>query len=109
MPHDFIAHVAATLAGIDADRLTKRECPITSAQGTEITVGDRTLTNLCANNYLGLADRPDLIRAARAAMDEKGFGLPSVRFICGTQDLHRAVERRLAAFAKVGRHPEVIR
>ncbi|MGS4946064.1 glycine C-acetyltransferase [Meridianimarinicoccus sp. RP-17] len=98
MPDDFIAHITDTLAGIDADGLTKRERPISSPQRTEITVGDRTFINLCANNYLGLADHPDLIRAARDAMDDKGFGMASVRFICGTQDLHRDLEQRLATF-----------
>jgi glycine C-acetyltransferase len=98
MPDDFIAHLKDTLAGIDADGLMKRERMITSAQCTEIAVGDRRLINLCANNYLGLAEHPDLIRAARDAMEAKGFGMASVRFICGTQDLHRALEQRLAAF-----------
>jgi glycine C-acetyltransferase len=56
------------------------------------------MLNLCANNYLGLADHPALIAAAKAAMDDHGFGMASVRFICGTQDLHRALETRLAAF-----------
>jgi glycine C-acetyltransferase len=98
MPDDFIAHLKDTLAGIHAEGLMKQERMIASAQGTEIAVGDRRLINLCANNYLGLADHPDLIRAARDAMDAKGYGMASVRFICGTQDLHRALEQRLAAF-----------
>nr|WP_283255061.1 glycine C-acetyltransferase [Marivita sp. GX14005] len=87
-----------TLSQIDKDGLMKRERLITSPQGAEIAVAGREVINLCANNYLGLADHPDLIRAARDAMEDKGFGMASVRFICGTQDLHRALEERLAAF-----------
>jgi glycine C-acetyltransferase len=88
------------LAGIDAEGLTKRERLILSAQGTWVRMAgaDRPLLNLCANNYLGLADHPALIRAAKQAMDDHGFGMASVRFICGTQDLHRALERRLADY-----------
>ncbi len=95
---EFDAHLDATLAGIAADGLMKRERLITSPQGGQIEVGGRQMLNLCANNYLGLADHPDLIRSARAAMEDHGFGMASVRFICGTQDLHRALEERLARF-----------
>ena len=94
----FLGHIADTLAQIDADGMTKRERMITSAQGGRIEVGDREVLNLCANNYLGLADHPDLIAAANGAMDSHGFGMASVRFICGTQDLHRQLEQRLATF-----------
>jgi len=94
----FLGHIADTLAQIDADGMTKRERMITSAQGGRIAVGDREVLNLCANNYLGLADHPDLIAAANGAMDSHGFGMASVRFICGTQDLHRQLEQRLATF-----------
>ena len=94
----FFADLQTTLAGIEADGLMKRERMITSAQRAEIAVGGRDVINLCANNYLGLADHPDLIRAAREVMDDKGFGMASVRFICGTQDLHRTLEQKLAAF-----------
>ena len=90
MSQSFLSHLSDTLAQIDAEGLTKRERLITSAQGAEIDVGGRHVINLCANNYLGLADHRDLIRAARAAMDDHGYGMASVRFICGTQDLHRA-------------------
>ncbi|MBN7785045.1 glycine C-acetyltransferase [Ponticoccus gilvus] len=100
MSDRFIADLQTTLAGIEADGLMKRERMITSAQGAEIAVGGREVINLCANNYLGLADHPDLIRAAREVMDDKGFGMASVRFICGTQDLHRRLEQKLAAFLK---------
>ena len=94
----FLDHITSTLADIDAEGLTKRERLITSPQGGEITVGERRVINLCANNYLGLADHPALIAAAKTAMDDHGFGMASVRFICGTQDLHRALEQRLAQF-----------
>ncbi|MEJ5217763.1 glycine C-acetyltransferase [Cognatishimia sp. D5M38] len=98
MTTDFLTHVSATLDQIEADGLMKMERMITSPQGGEISVGGRSVINLCANNYLGLADHPDLIKAARDAMDPKGFGMASVRFICGTQDIHRALEQRLAGF-----------
>ncbi len=95
---DFESHLDATLADIEAQGLMKRERQITSPQGAHIRVGDREMLNLCANNYLGLADHPRLIAAAKAAMDDHGFGMASVRFICGTQDLHRQLETELARF-----------
>jgi glycine C-acetyltransferase len=76
----------------------KRERLIAGPQGAHLTMAGRPMLNLCANNYLGLADDPRLIAAAKAAMDGHGFGMASVRFICGTQDLHRQLETRLAAF-----------
>ena len=94
----FLNDIQATLAQIEADGLMKRERQITSPQAGEISVGTQDVINLCANNYLGLADHPDLISAAKAAMDPKGFGMASVRFICGTQDIHRELEQRLAKF-----------
>lgn len=94
----FLNDISETLTQIEADGLYKRERMITSPQRGEITVGDREVINLCANNYLGLADHPDLIKAARSVMDDKGFGMASVRFICGTQDIHRELEQRLAKF-----------
>ncbi len=97
----FLAHLTDTLAGIEAQGLTKRERAIQSPQGTRIRVGGRDMLNLCANNYLGLADDPRLIAAAKSAMDAHGFGMASVRFICGTQDIHRALEHRLAAFLRM--------
>ena len=98
MTTSFLSHTANILAQIDADGMTKRERMITSPQGGRIDVGGREVLNLCANNYLGLADHPDLIAAAKGAMDSHGFGMASVRFICGTQDLHRTLEKRLARF-----------
>lgn len=98
MSDAFLRDVTATLAQIESEGLTKRERMITSPQGGGITVGGHEVINLCANNYLGLADHPDLIAAAKGAMDEKGFGMASVRFICGTQDIHRTLEQKLAKF-----------
>ncbi|GAA6176209.1 glycine C-acetyltransferase [Sulfitobacter pacificus] len=94
----FLTHMTDTLAQIDAEKMTKRERLITSAQAGHVTASGKPVINLCANNYLGLADHPDLIKAAKGAMDDKGFGMASVRFICGTQDLHRALETRIAQF-----------
>ncbi|MBY6122653.1 glycine C-acetyltransferase [Mameliella alba] len=98
MTHRFLTHLTETLSQIEADGMMKRERLITSPQGGEIMVDGETKICLCANNYLGLADHPDLIAAAQAAMEPKGYGMASVRFICGTQDLHRALETRLAEF-----------
>lgn len=98
MTQAFLTYMTDTLAQIDADGMTKRERLITSPQGGQIEVDGAQVLNLCANNYLGLADHPDLIAAAKQAMDDKGFGMASVRFICGTQDLHRQLEQRLARF-----------
>ena len=94
----FLTHLEATLAGIEAEGMLKRERLITSAQGAHVRMAGRDMLNLCANNYLGLADDPRLVAAAEAAMRGHGFGMASVRFICGTQDLHRALETRLAAY-----------
>lgn len=92
----------AELLSIEAEGLYKRERLITSPQSGEIRValadGEGTITNLCANNYLGLADHPEIIAAAKAALDSYGYGMASVRFICGTLDLHRQLERAIADF-----------
>ena len=101
MSQPFLDHISATLDQIRAEGLYKIERPITSPQSTRIDVGGREVLNLCANNYLGLADHPDLISAATTAMEDHGFGMASVRFICGTQDLHRALEARLADFLQM--------
>ncbi len=87
------------LAAIEQQGLFKRERIITSPQSAEITLADgRRVLNFCANNYLGLADHPDIIQAAKGALDTHGFGMASVRFICGTQDLHKQLEAKIAAF-----------
>lgn len=94
----FLDDIQSRLTDIRAEGLWKVEREITGPQGARVEVGGREVINLCANNYLGLADHPALIAAAKTAMDEHGYGMASVRFICGTQDLHRELERRLAAF-----------
>ena len=87
------------LQAIDNAGLYKRERNICSAQGAEITLEDGAKAlNFCANNYLGLADSPRLIEAAKKAMDERGYGMSSVRFICGTQDLHKQLEKAIADY-----------
>ncbi|WP_149142710.1 glycine C-acetyltransferase [Gemmobacter caeruleus] len=94
----FLAHLGEVLAGIEAEGLMKRERLIHGPQGAHVEVAGRLLLNLCANNYLGLADDPRLVAAAAAAMEGQGYGMASVRFICGTQDMHRALETRIAGF-----------
>jgi glycine C-acetyltransferase len=98
MTQTYIDHLTATLAQIEAEGMMKRERMITSPQSGNIDVGGHHVINLCANNYLGLADHPNLIKAAQDAMGSKGFGMASVRFICGTQDIHRELEQKLAKF-----------
>ncbi len=98
MTDKFADHLRGVLAEIDAEGLTKRERFIEGAQGAHVTVGGRPMLNLCANNYLGLAGDTRLVAAAGAAMAGHGFGMASVRFICGTQDIHGVLEARLAAF-----------
>ncbi|HPQ58935.1 MAG TPA: glycine C-acetyltransferase [Flavobacteriales bacterium] len=91
-------HLAKELQAIDEAGLYKRERIITSEQGAEIVVNGRTVLNFCANNYLGLSSHPDVVKAAHATLDSHGYGLSSVRFICGTQDIHKELEKKLAAF-----------
>lgn len=100
MADAFLSHITDTLEQIESEGLYKRERMITSPQSGEITVGGKNVINLCANNYLGLADHPALIDAAKGAMEPRGFGMASVRFICGTQDIHRELEQKLAQFLK---------
>jgi len=95
---EFLDHIRGELAAIDADGMTKRERLISGPQGAHVAMEGRQMLNLCANNYLGLANHPDLIAAARGALEHDGFGMASVRFICGTQDLHRQLEVRLANY-----------
>ncbi len=95
-------HVRELLSQIEADGLYKHERVIQSPQGGRVRVGSRAsareVVNLCANNYLGLADHPEVIAAAKRGLDEFGFGMASVRFICGTQALHRELERTIAEY-----------
>lgn len=94
----FIDHLTNELDKIRADGLMKTERRINSRQGSLIKVAGRDVINLCANNYLGLADHPELIAAGTKVMQTRGFGMASVRFICGTQDLHKELEEKLASF-----------
>ena len=95
--------LSAKIAALKEEGLYKAEAPLTSPQSGKITVDDgREVINLCANNYLGLADSPVLIEAAKKALDEWGFGMASVRFICGTQTLHQKLERAITEFL----HPD---
>ena len=100
MSDAFLSHIRSTLDDIEAAGLTKRERLLAGPQGGRIRVasqnGSREALNLCANNYLGLADHPGVIAAAKGAMDEFGFGMASVRFICGAQTLHRELETAIA-------------
>ena len=92
-------HLTEQLAQIRAGGLYKAERVITTPQNAHIRVGDgTTVLNMCANNYLGLAQHPAIIEAARTALDQWGYGLASVRFICGTQALHKQLEQKLTEF-----------
>ncbi len=88
-------HLQKEIQDIKDNGLYKEERIITSAQGAEITLstGEKVL-NFCANNYLGLSSHPDVIQAAKDTMDTHGFGMSSVRFICGTQDIHKELEKK---------------
>src|ERR1700756_3538992 len=87
------------LAAIEEAGLYKRERIITSPQGADITVqGGKHVINFCANNYLGLSSHPKVVQAAKDALDTHGYGMSSVRFICGTQDIHKELERKIAEF-----------
>jgi glycine C-acetyltransferase len=99
MDATLLSHLSAETAKLVESGLYKKERLITSPQGSLIRVeGGREVLNFCANNYLGLADNPDVIATAQAALQRYGFGMASVRFICGTQDLHKTLESRLTAF-----------
>jgi glycine C-acetyltransferase len=91
-------HLQNELNTIDQNGLFKKERIITSAQGAEIRVNGQTVLNFCANNYLGLSSHPEVIQAAKDTLDTHGFGLSSVRFICGTQDIHKTLEQKIAQF-----------
>lgn len=96
---DFQQHLSDQLAQIDSAGLTKRERTITSPQDAHIQVlGGKQVLNMCANNYLGLAEHPDILAAASQALQDWGYGLASVRFICGTQKLHQDLEAKLSGF-----------
>lgn len=94
----FQDHLQQSLNEIDNDGLYKRERIITSAQGAEITANGKELLNFCANNYLGLSNHPEVIKASQEMLNSHGYGLSSVRFICGTQDIHKELEAKIAKY-----------
>jgi glycine C-acetyltransferase len=91
-------HLQNELNTIEENGIFKRERVITSPQGAEITVNGKTVLNFCANNYLGLSSHPEVVQAAKDTLDSHGFGMSSVRFICGTQDIHKTLEKKIADF-----------
>ena len=98
MNEKFVSRIRAELAEIETAGLFKKERIITSEQGPEIVVNGKKVFNFCANNYLGLSSHPKVIEAAHKAIDTHGYGMSSVRFICGTQDIHKELEQKVAAF-----------
>src|ERR1700710_2596138 len=98
MNQNFVQRIAAELSEIETAGLSKKERIIASEQGAEIIVGGKTVLNFCANNYLGLSSHPKVTEAAKKYIDERGYGLSSVRFICGTQDIHKELEKKIAEF-----------
>jgi glycine C-acetyltransferase len=103
MSQQFITHLQQELESIEAQGLYKQERPLDSAQGASVHAQnwDNDLINLCANNYLGLANHPGMVAAAHQGLDSHGLGMASVRFICGTQDIHKTLEQKLAAYLKM--------
>jgi glycine C-acetyltransferase len=91
-------HLQTELQTIEDNGIFKKERIITSPQGAEITVNGETVLNFCSNNYLGLSSHPEVIQAAKDTLDSHGFGMSSVRFICGTQDIHKTLERKISEF-----------
>ncbi|MEO7209899.1 MAG: glycine C-acetyltransferase, partial [Chitinophagaceae bacterium] len=98
MNEKFVNRVKEEIAGIESAGLFKNERIISSEQGPEITVNGKTVLNFCANNYLGLSSHPKVIEAAKKTIDSHGFGMSSVRFICGTQDIHKQLEKKISDF-----------
>src|SRR4029079_3197419 len=98
MNENFVGRIGKEIEEIRASGLYKTERTITSPQGAEITVNGETVLNFCANNYLGLSSHPKVIEAAHRAIETHGYGLSSVRFICGTQDIHKELEQKIATF-----------
>jgi glycine C-acetyltransferase len=98
MNENFVKRIYSETEEIEASGLLKKERIITSPQGAEIIVNDKTVLNFCANNYLGLSSHPKVIEAAHKAIETHGYGLSSVRFICGTQDIHKELEQKIANF-----------
>ena len=98
MNESFVSRINKELQEIESAGLFKKERIITSEQGPEIIVNGKTVLNFCANNYLGLSSHPKVIEAAHKAIDTHGYGMSSVRFICGTQDIHKELEKKIADF-----------
>ncbi len=98
MNEKFVQRIASEIGEIQEAGLYKRERIITGPQGAEITVNDKTVLNFCANNYLGLSSHPETLEAAHKYLESHGYGMSSVRFICGTQDIHKELEKKLAEF-----------
>jgi glycine C-acetyltransferase len=98
MYEPFVKRVAGELVEIREAGLFKTERIIASPQGAEILVNDRKVLNFCANNYLGLSGNQDVVKAAHRVLEDRGYGLSSVRFICGTQDIHKELERKISEF-----------
>lgn len=98
MNENFVKRIFSELQEIETSGLLKKERIITSVQGAEIAVNDRIVLNFCANNYLGLSSHPKIIEAAHKAIETHGYGMSSVRFICGTQDIHKELEQKIADF-----------
>ncbi len=98
MNENFFKRLGSELEEIKASGLYKSERIITSAQGAEIEVGEKIVLNFCSNNYLGLASHPKVIEASKNISDKRGYGLSSVRFICGTQDIHKKLEKKISGF-----------
>ncbi len=98
MNNKFVHRIANEVEDIRTSGLYKTERIISSPQGAEITVGGKTVLNFCANNYLGLSSHPKVIEAAHKAIDSRGYGMSSVRFICGTQDIHKELEKKISDF-----------
>ena len=98
MNQNFVQRISSEVAEIEKAGLSKKERIITSEQGAEIIVNGKTVLNFCANNYLGLSSHPKVTEAAKKYIDERGFGMSSVRFICGTQDIHKELEKKISQF-----------
>src|SRR6188472_2640974 len=98
MNEKFVQRIAKEVEEIKTSGLYKTERIISSPQGAEITVNNKTVLNFCANNYLGLSSHPKVVEAAKKAIDSHGYGMSSVRFICGTQDIHKELEQKIATF-----------
>ena len=98
MNENLVSRLRQELDTIQSEGLFKAERVITSEQGAEITVNGKTVINLCANNYLGLSSHPKVLEAAHQALNHRGYGMSSVRFICGTQDIHKELEKKISSF-----------